>query len=261
MLGTADAASILVVEDEDAIRGLLAFTLSRTGHMIEEANDCASARYTLENRLPDLMILDWMLPDTSGLELLREVRRNPRTKSMPVLMLTSRADEADKISALKSGADDYVTKPFSREELLLRVEAILRRCNRRVETNRLQFGPLALDSISHRASIGDRDLSLGRMEFRLLRFLMLSPDRVFSRAQLLEQVWQSNGHVEERTIDVHIMRIRTALGRKKFAPCIETVRGLGYRFSPRVLETLDLENPTNAPSPSPSAESVTQHAN
>ena len=235
MLSTADPASILVVEDEDAIRGVLTFTLSRTGHTIQEADDCASARHTLQSRLPDLIILDWMLPDSSGLELLRELRRNPRTRELPVLMLTARCDESDKITALRSGADDYVTKPFSREELLLRVDAILRRCNQNTESNRLEYGPLVLDSVSHRVTIGDRDLSLGRMEFRLLRCLMLSPDRVFSRAQLLEKVWQTNGHVEERTIDVHIMRIRTALGRSHHGQCIETVRGLGYRFSPKVL--------------------------
>ncbi len=237
MLDTADPSSILIVEDEDAIRGLLAFTLSRTGHIIEEASDCASARYAIERRLPDLVLLDWMLPDSPGIELLREVRRNPRTRELPVVMLTSRSEEHDRISALKSGADDYVTKPFSREELMLRIEAILRRCNRVVEAGKLDFGPLSLDSTSHRAVIDGKELNLGRMEFRLLRFLMMSPDRVFSRCQLLDQVWQSGGHIEERTIDVHIMRIRLALGRGTFGGCIETVRGLGYRFSPRALET------------------------
>lgn len=236
MLATADAASILVVEDEDAVRRLLAFTLSRMGHAIKEARDCAAARYIIDQRLPDLVILDWMLPDISGLELLRELRHATRTKDLPILMVTARADNADKINALRSGADDYVTKPFSREELVLRVEAILRRSNRVVEGNKLEFGPLSLDSVCHRAMIEERHLDLGRMEFRLLRFLMMSPDRVFSRGQLLDQVWQSSGHVEERTIDVHIMRIRIALGRNRYGVCIETVRGLGYRFSPRALE-------------------------
>ncbi|MEL7311206.1 MAG: response regulator [Pseudomonadota bacterium] len=235
MLATADPASILVVEDEDAIRGLLVFTLSRTGHVVEEARDCTTARYIIERRLPDIVLLDWMLPDSSGLELLREIRRSPRAKDLPVVMVTSRVEKRDKIAALRSGADDFITKPFSREELILRVEAILRRSNRAVESSKLSFGPLTLDSICHRAMIEDRELTLGRMEFRLLRFLMLSPDRVFSRGQLLDQVWQSAGHVEERTIDVHIMRIRIALGRGHHGRCIETVRGLGYRFAPHVL--------------------------
>ncbi|MEM8547757.1 MAG: response regulator [Pseudomonadota bacterium] len=238
MLPTADPASILIVEDEDAIRGVLTFTLARTGHLIDEANDCANARHKLQTGLPDLVILDWMLPDASGLELLREMRRNPRTRELPVLMLTARCDEADKITALRSGADDYVTKPFSREELLLRVDAILRRCRQVSETHRLEFGPLSLDSVSHRVTLNGHELNFSRMEFRLLRCLMLSPDRVFSRAQLLEKVWQSSGYIDERTIDVHIMRIRTALGRDSYGHCVETVRGLGYRFAPNAMQSV-----------------------
>ncbi len=235
MLSTADPAFVLIVDDEEAIRNVLTFTLARRGHRIEEAADCESARYSIASRMPDLVILDWMLPDASGLELLRELRLNSRTKELPILMLTARCKDEDKISALRSGADDYIMKPFSREELLLRVEAILRRSGRSIEVNRIKFGPLQLDSVSHRVLVEDRDLGLGRMEFKLLRYLMLSPDRVFSRAQLLAQVWRSSGHVEERTIDVHVMRIRSALGRKSYGPCIETVRGLGYRFSPKLL--------------------------
>lgn len=234
MTATADPASILVVDDEEAIRGVVTFTLSRIGHLLEETQDCTSARFNLETRVPDLMILDWMLPDQSGIEFLRELRRNPRTRKMPVIMLTAKTDERDKITALRSGADDYITKPFSRDELVLRVAAMLRRCRRTQESSRMRYGPLLLDSLSHRVMLEDRDLNLGRMEFRLLRFMMLSPDRVFSRAQLLDRVWQTNGHVEERTIDVHIMRLRAALGRESFGPCIQTVRGLGYRFSPRI---------------------------
>ena len=239
MQATAEAQSILVVEDEDAIRGVLSFTLSRSGYFVSEAADCATARESIRNSMPDLVVLDWMLPDLPGIELLRELRRNPRTRTVPVVILTAKAEESDKIAGLRSGADDYMTKPFSRQELLLRIEAVLRRCQRHSESDRLDFGNLTLDSVSYRATLADRELNLGRVEFRLLRFLMSNPDRVYSRAQLLTNVWQTSGHVEERTVDVHIMRIRSALGRSKHATCIQTVRGLGYRFSPSVLLTCD----------------------
>lgn len=241
MLPTAEPPSILIVEDEDAIRGVLTFTLSRSGYYVSEASDCATARDQIEGRMPDLVVLDWMLPDSPGIELLRELRRNPRTRQLPVVFLTAKSEEADKITGLKSGADDYVTKPFSRQELLLRIEAVLRRCQTSRESERLEFGKLMLDSVSYRATIDSRELNLGRVEFRLLRFLMSNPDRVFSRAQLLDKVWQTSGHVEERTVDVHIMRIRSALGRSKYASCIQTVRGLGYRFAPTVLLQADAE--------------------
>ena len=235
MFASAEPPFILIVEDEDAIRGVLTFTLSRSGFFVSEAVDCASARDQIDARMPDLVVLDWMLPDSPGVELLRELRRNPRTRQLPVVLLTAKTEEADKITGLKSGADDYVTKPFSRQELLLRIEAVLRRCQQSRESERLEFGQLVLDSVSYRATIESRELSLGRVEFRLLRFLMSNPDRVFSRAQLLDKVWQTNGHVEERTVDVHVMRIRAALGRSRNAQCIQTVRGLGYRFSPTIL--------------------------
>jgi len=236
MLQTAESSTILVVEDEDAIRSLLTFTLSRIGYFVTEAPDCNSGREIIENRIPDLVILDWMLPDHPGIELLRELRRNPRTRALPVVLLTAKTEEADRITAFKSGADDYVTKPFSRMELTLRVDAILRRCSAVGETEQLKYGKLTLDSVSHRAMLDGKQLHLGRVEFRLLRFLMASPDRVFSRAQLLDRVWQTRGHVAERTVDVHIMRIRAALGRSDYGSCIETVRGLGYRFSPLAIE-------------------------
>lgn len=215
---------------------MLSFTLSRTGYFVLEAADGASARDVIELSLPDLVVLDWMLPDYSGLELLREIRRNPRSRSIPVLMLTAKAREEDKVAALKSGVDDYVTKPFSRDELLLRIQAILRRSKPSEQSERLQFGNLVLDPICYRVKLNGQTLHLGRLEFRLLHFLMQSPNRVFNRTQLLDQVWDNIGYVENRTVDVHIMRIRKALGRGDAATCIQTIRGLGYRFSPESLE-------------------------
>ena len=236
---TAEVTSILLVEDQEDIRRMLSFTLSRTGYYISEAADCDGARSVIENHIPDLVVLDWMLPDHPGLELLREIRRNPKTRQLPVVMLTARADESDKISALKSGADDYITKPFSRDELLLRIEAILRRSKPDYQTEQLEYGNLVLDPACHRLLVDGETMHLGRLEFRLLHFLMLSPNRVFNRSQLLDNVWQNVGYVENRTVDVHIMRIRKALGRTRYASCIETIRGLGYRFSPDKLEASD----------------------
>lgn len=245
---TADSTSILLVEDQDDIRRMLSFSLSRTGYFISEAENCVSARSIIENRIPDLVLLDWMLPDTPGIELLREIRRNPRTRQLPVLMLTARDSQDDKLSALRNGADDYVTKPFSRDELLLRIEAILRRSRPDNKSERIEYGSLVLDPACHRLQIDDDPVHLGRLEFRLLHFLMLRPNRVFNRSQLLENVWQNAGYVENRTVDVHIMRIRKALGRSHHASCIQTIRGLGYRFSPAALTdggATDVKSTTN----------------
>lgn len=235
MFPTADQPTVMIVEDDTAISELLAFTLSRAGMETLQAHDANIAFEHLEMRIPNIVILDWMLPNTDGIEILRRIRREPRSKDLPVLMLTAKGEEADRIKAFRSGADDYMVKPFSREELLLRIEAILRRSQPNGVITQHKFGHLQLDAVSHRVSVRERSVNLGRVEFSLLRHFMANPDRVFSRAQLLDNVWRKAGYVEERTVDVHVMRIRAALRSVQCPECIQTVRGLGYRFSPENL--------------------------
>jgi len=242
MLSTADSTTVMIVEDDSAICEMLAFTLSRAGMETLKAGDANSALEYLSLRTPDIVILDWMLPGTSGLEILRRIRRESRTKDLPVMMLTARGAAEDRIKAFQSGADDYVVKPFSREELLLRIEAILRRSLPNRVAAQHRFGQLILDAVSHRVSVEEKSVDLGRVEFRLLRHFMAHPERVFSRAQLLDKVWRRAGYVEERTVDVHIMRIRAALRSVQCPDCIQTVRGLGYRFSPDKLTGKGREN-------------------
>jgi len=223
---------ILVVEDEKAIRGMLGFNLRRADFDVREAEDAAAARKALGERIPDLAIIDWMLPDGSGLELTRWIKRAPETRDIAIIMVTARSQEQDKISGLSSGADDYVTKPFSSRELLARINAVLRRTqSAREET--ITRGRLTLNAASHRITSGEGALALGPTEFRLLRLFMERPDRVFSRAQLLDRVWGPAVYVEDRTVDVHIRRLRQALEPHGAAGYIQTVRGAGYRFSLR----------------------------
>ncbi|UCG73269.1 MAG: phosphate regulon transcriptional regulator PhoB [Chromatiales bacterium] len=224
------ARRILVVEDEAAIRQMIAFNLNRAGFDVAEAEDCASARNMIADTRPDLVLIDWMLPDSSGLELTRLLRRDDANRHLPIIMLTARAEEVDKISGLDSGADDYITKPFSPRELLARIGALLRR-SVPAEDEPIVAGDLTINPVSHRVTIGDTEISLGPTEYRLLKFLMTNPDRVYSRSQLLDFVWGQNVFVEERTVDVHVRRLRKALepfGADKF---VQTVRGAGYRFS------------------------------
>ena len=224
--------SVLVVEDDGAIREMIGFSLKRAGFDAREATDSASARRAIADQVPDLILLDWMLPDVSGLELARALRRDPGTREIPIIMLTARADEEDKIRGLDSGADDYVTKPFSPRELIARVNAVLRRAQPEGAEERLQAGRLVLNTASHRVTAGGANVDLGPTEFRLLRFLMGRPERVFSREQLLDRVWGGNVYVEERTVDVHVRRLRKALEPSGTDAYIQTVRGTGYRFSP-----------------------------
>lgn len=224
--------SVLVVEDEDAIREMIAFNLKRAGFRATEAADSTSARRAIADSVPDLILLDWMLPDVSGLELARALKREPDTRDIPVIMLTARGDEDDKVQGLDSGADDYITKPFSSRELIARINAVLRRANPEGAEERLETGELVLNMASHRVTASGMDVSLGPTEFRLLRFLMARPERVFSRSQLLDRVWGGNVYVEERTVDVHIRRLRKALEASGTDTYIQTVRGAGYRFSP-----------------------------
>ena len=225
---------ILIVEDERPIREMIAFGLKRAGFEVREAEDSRAARSALANRRPDLLLVDWMLPDTSGLELTRSLKRDRELRNLPIIMLTARASEADKVAGLDGGADDYLTKPFSPRELLARVNALLRRASGPDEGEPVVQGSLTLDRAGHRVSSGERAVPLGPTEYRLLEFFMLHPDRVYSREQLLDRVWGGNVYVEERTIDVHIRRLRKALEDCKCDQFVQTVRGAGYRFSVRV---------------------------
>ncbi|MEM7432365.1 MAG: phosphate regulon transcriptional regulator PhoB [Pseudomonadota bacterium] len=225
-------SKILIVEDEAPIREMIAFHLSRAGYQTLEAGDCRTARELLANERPDLALIDWMLPDMSGLELTRLLKRDSDSEDLAIIMLTARADEYDKVAGLESGADDYVTKPFSPRELVARIQAVLRR-SATAESDRIEMGVLELDTAGHRLSAAGTEIRLGPTEYRLLHFFMTHPDRVFSRTQLLDRVWGANVYVEERTVDVHVRRLRKALAEQSADQYIQTVRGAGYRFSVR----------------------------
>jgi two-component system phosphate regulon response regulator PhoB len=224
---------ILIVEDEKPIREMIAFGLRRAGFDVLEAEDCKAARARIADKRPDLLLVDWMLPDMSGLELTRSLKRDKDTRDVPVIMLTARADEQDKVSGLEGGADDYVTKPFSPRELLARINAVLRRTLPNGTEERIAIDGLVLDGASHRVTVGEQTVGLGPTEYRLLSFFMTHPERVYSRNQLLDRVWGGNVYVEERTVDVHIRRLRKALSAFGYDKFIQTVRGAGYRFSQR----------------------------
>ncbi len=233
------AHKILVVEDEQAIREMIVFHLSRAGFETLEAADCRNARQLLADEQPDLALIDWMLPDISGLELTRMLKREKDYEDLSIIMLTARAEERDKVSGLEGGADDYVTKPFSPRELIARIQAVLRRSSARNEEI-VTAGVLDLDTAGHRVLSAGKEIKLGPTEYRLLHFLMTHPDRVYSRTQLLDRVWGANVYVEERTVDVHVRRLRKALSEHQAADYIQTVRGAGYRFSTRVPEGNDV---------------------
>jgi two-component system, OmpR family, phosphate regulon response regulator PhoB len=230
------AKQILIVEDERPIREMIAFGLRRAGFEIREAEDCRSARAQLADRLPDLVLVDWMLPDTSGLELTRTLKKDEATREVPIIMLTARAEEEDKIRGLEGGADDYITKPFSPRELLASIKAVLRRGGAGDEDAPLRAGKLVLDVVGHRVTAGEEPVALGPTEYRLLKFFMGHADRVYSRSQLLDRVWGANVYLEERTVDVHIRRLRQALEPSGCDRLIQTVRGAGYRFSEKEAE-------------------------
>lgn len=226
------ANKILIVEDEQAIREMIAFHLSRAGFATLEAGDCREARQMLADERPDLALVDWMLPDMSGLELTRKLKRDSDYEDLAIIMLTARAEERDKISGLDGGADDYITKPFSPRELVARIQAVLRRASASGD-DVISAGVLELDTAGHRVLSGDTEIKLGPTEYRLLHFLMTHAERVYGRAQLLDRVWGANVYVEERTVDVHVRRLRKALTDVKADDYIQTVRGAGYRFSTR----------------------------
>ena len=220
---------ILIVEDEPAIAELMSVNLRHNGFSPVWAEDGAGAQLEIDSVLPDAILLDWMLPGQSGLALARRWRADARTKAIPILMITARGDEPDKVSGLDAGADDYITKPFSTQELLARIRAVLRRRAPEQASESVSIGALALDPAAHRVTWGDQPLRLGPTEFKLLNYLMRQPERVHSRAQLLDKVWGDHVFIEERTVDVHVKRLREALGAG--GALIETVRGAGYRLT------------------------------
>ncbi len=224
-------AKILVVEDEPAIQELLVFNVNQAGFDAMRAADAESAWEQIRQHLPDLILLDWMLPTTSGIVLARQLRSEEQTKSIPIIMLTARGDERDKVLGLESGADDYITKPFSPRELMARIRAVMRRHIPTLSDDKVTAGELELSPVSHRVSARGKPVDLGPTEFRLLHFFMTHADRVYSRAQLLDQVWGTQVFVEERTVDVHIRRLRASLEDSGLDGLIQTVRGSGYRFS------------------------------
>ncbi len=229
------SATILVVEDEPGIQEVLKFNLGQHGHDVIIAGDAEEAISLLRGALPDLILLDWMLPGMSGIDFARRIRADSRQKNIPIIMLTARTEERDKVQGLDTGADDYITKPFSPRELMSRIKAVLRRRAPQMTEDSVEIDGLRLDPISHRVH-GELDgnaiaLDLGPTEFRLLHFLMTHPERVYSRSQLLDQVWGDHVFVEERTVDVHIRRLRSALEVTGHDRLIQTVRGSGYRLS------------------------------
>ena len=224
------ARKVLVVEDERAIRDMLVFNLGRAGYEVLGAATAQEARSAIADRHPDVILMDWMLPDVSGLELTRQLKRESSTSEIPVIMVTARGQEDDRVAGLEGGADDYITKPFSPRELQARIKALLRRTVP-ADDAIMRVGELTLDSASHRVTIAGDEIVLGPTEYRLLSFFIQHSERVYSRAQILDRVWGGNVYVEERTVDVHIRRLRKALERHGYDKLIQTVRGAGYRFS------------------------------
>lgn len=223
-------AKILIVDDEEAIREMISVALELAGFQWMEAENGQVAHGVVVDERPDLVLLDWMLPGVSGIELARRLKRDEATSEIPVIMLTAKSEEDNKIQGLDAGADDYITKPFSTRELISRINAVLRR-TKGDQNKAILVEGLALDPISHRITADERPVEMGPTEYRLLEFFMTHQDRAYSRAQLLDQVWGGNVYVEDRTVDVHIRRLRKALAPHKYDHLVQTVRGTGYRFS------------------------------
>jgi two-component system, OmpR family, phosphate regulon response regulator PhoB len=228
--GRPMGGAILVVEDEPAIQELIAVNLEHAGHQVLRAGSVPEAEALVREVLPDLVLLDWMLPGPPGLTFARQLRTDQRTKDIPIIMLTARAQEQDAVAGLEGGADDYVTKPFSPRELLARIKAVMRRRAPQLTDDVVEIAGLKLDPVAHRVSAGDANVDLGPTEFRILHFFMTHTERVYSRTQLLDEVWGDHVFVEERTVDVHIRRLRQALEPTHHDSLVETVRGTGYRF-------------------------------
>ena len=224
------APHILVVEDEPDIRELLSFTISRAGFDVREAENAEDAIKMLDVGTPELIVIDWMLPGMDGIDLAKWLRSDELTSTLPIIMLTARGEEIDKLRSFEAGVDDYVTKPFSPKELTARIKALLRR-TRQPETNELVVAGLKIDLISHKLYVMDKEVDIGPTEFKLLELFMRNPDRAFDRSQLLDRVWGRGVYVEERTVDVHVLRLRKVLKPLSHHHLLETVRGVGYRLS------------------------------
>jgi two-component system, OmpR family, phosphate regulon response regulator PhoB len=224
------SGAILVVEDEPVTQRLIAANLERAGHRVMRAANVSEAMASIRESVPDLVLLDWILPHATGVSLARQLRTDQRTRDVPIIMLTGRSQETDKVMGLEAGADDYITKPFSTRELLARIKAVIRRRAPLLSEEIVEIAGLRLDPAAHRITAGDGRVELGATEFRLLHFFMTHPDRVYSRAQLLDDVWGDHVFVEERTVDVHIRRLRQSLSPSGHEKLLETVRGTGYRF-------------------------------
>ncbi|HXS73768.1 MAG TPA: phosphate regulon transcriptional regulator PhoB [Rhodanobacteraceae bacterium] len=222
---------ILVVEDEASIREMVAFALRKAGMETMHAADARAAQAAIAEHVPDLILLDWMLPGMSGLELARRLRTQELTAEVPIIMLTARGEETDRVNGLEAGVDDYVVKPFSTRELIARIKAVLRRSQGDDGSGVIELGGLKIDGAAHRVFAGDAQIAIGPTEYRLLHFFITHPERVYSRAQLLDHVWGGSVYVEERTVDVHIRRLRKTLEPHRLEALVQTVRGSGYRFS------------------------------
>ncbi len=225
---------VLVVDDEAPIREMLVFVLEQNGFQAIEAEDYDSAIAAMVEPYPDMVLLDWMLPGGSGIQIAKKFKQNEHTRQIPIIMLTARGEEEDKVRGLEVGADDYVTKPFSPKELMARIKAVIRRVSPTSLEEAIEVHGLRLDPISHRVASEGNELDMGPTEFRLLHFFMTHPERVYSREQLLDHVWGTNVYVEDRTVDVHIRRLRKAIGPLGHDRLVQTVRGAGYRFSSKL---------------------------
>ncbi|MEQ8662686.1 MAG: phosphate regulon transcriptional regulator PhoB [Gammaproteobacteria bacterium] len=224
-------SKVLIVEDEPAIRQMLGFALAAEGFSFLEAGDVEAAQNAMKYLMPDIILLDWMLPGLSGVDFARRLKRDPSTSNIPIIMLTAKGEENDKVRGLDSGADDYITKPFSTRELLARVRAVMRRTQQPPDPEIFTVGPLTVDLQSNRVTCAGAPVNLSPTEFRLLHFFVTHPERVYSRSQLLDSVWGANAYIEERTVDVHIRRLRKLFEPYNCDVYIQTVRGMGYRFS------------------------------
>lgn len=225
------STNILIVEDEPAIRQMLGFTLAGEGYHYLEAGDAQQAHQAMSTMIPDLILLDWMLPGISGVDFARRLKRDPKTSAIPIIMLTARVSENDKVQGLDVGIDDYITKPFSTRELLARVRAVMRRAQQLVEQEIAELGAIRLDTVSHRVLANGRPVVLSSTEFRLMQFFICHPERVYSRTQLLDNVWGNSADIDDRTVDVLIRRLRKQLEPFGCRNYIQTVRSIGYRFS------------------------------
>jgi two-component system phosphate regulon response regulator PhoB len=225
------ATSVLIVEDEPEIREMLNFSLTRAGFSVIEAATGEMALQRLDTDLPDILIVDWMLPGMSGVELAKRIRRDELTSALPLLMLTARSEETDVLKSFESGIDDYMSKPFSPKELVARIKALLRRSGA-PENDVLEASGIRIDLVSHRLTIEGKNINIGPTEYRLLELLMRNPDRVFERDQLLDRVWGRSSYIETRTVDVHVLRLRKVLKPFRLDGTVQTVRSVGYRFTP-----------------------------